>query len=297
MNRKNQTLPMARKGDLVVTNLQDEVVLYDPQRKKAFCLNHTAALVWKYSDGETTVGKIAELLQKELKTPVEESVVWYALRELEKDGLLAESALLPVQVAGLTRRDLIKTLGKGAAVAVPLIILMAVPSAAQAKSFTGCVIHSTPILTVEGLTISARDVVVGQMLLGANTREGRAVPARVRAIGNYHAETLYSLIAESGETLQCSPSHPVLSPDGSDQGKFAESFKVGDSLFVFDQETRRVAASRLASVEQIRIAQPVIWFAMDSAEHNFISGGIVSHNRDKNFPEPEFLPPDFPDQE
>ena len=131
-------LPRARTSDLVVTKLQDEVVLFDPHRNKAFCLNHTAALVWEYSDGETTIGQIAGRLHKELKTPVDESVVWYALRELEKDGLLEQSIMLPVAAAGLSRRDLIRTLGKGAAVAVPLIILMAVPSAAQASSHEGC---------------------------------------------------------------------------------------------------------------------------------------------------------------
>src|SRR6266498_1647763 len=42
--------PLARHANLVVTKLQNEVLLYDLDRDQASCLNETAALVWKFAD-------------------------------------------------------------------------------------------------------------------------------------------------------------------------------------------------------------------------------------------------------
>lgn len=135
MQPLTQGFPLARKDDLLVSAIADEVVLFDSQCNKAYCLNHTAALVWKYSDGATPVSEIARRLQKELQTPVDEILVYFALQTLEKDGLLQERLNVPAAVMGLSRRDVIRMLGKGAAIAaLPLVILMAVPSAVQAKS-------------------------------------------------------------------------------------------------------------------------------------------------------------------
>ena len=283
MQPLTQGFPLARKDDLLVSAIADEVVLFDSQCNKAYCLNHTAALVWKYSDGATPVSEIARRLQKELQTPVDEILVYFALQTLEKDGLLQERLNVPAAVMGLSRRDVIRMLGKGAAVAVPLVILMAVPSAAQAQSGGGgCVLQSTPILSADGQLMAATDVVVGQTLLGVNTYSGQVLPARVSSVGTYYADSFYSLITESGHTLQCSPSHPMMTPEGDIQGERAESLKVRDSVWVMDGQRGWLSPSRLAAVDKIKIQQPVIWFSMESAEHTFISGGIVSHNKEIN---------------
>ncbi len=129
-----ETYPKSRQNDLVVQELPDEVLIYDLKKHKAFCLNHTAAFVWQQADGETTVGQIAYLLQKKLRTPVDESVVWFALERLEKDGLLENKVAAPVMFAGMSRRDLIRTLGKSAVVALPLVMMITAPHAAHAQS-------------------------------------------------------------------------------------------------------------------------------------------------------------------
>jgi len=103
---------------------------------KAFCLNHTAAFVWQHADGETPVKQIAYLLQRKLKTPVDESVVWFTLEQLAKDGLLENKVAAPLVFAGMNRRELIKTLGKSAAVALPLVMAITAPHAAHAQSVT-----------------------------------------------------------------------------------------------------------------------------------------------------------------
>ena len=128
-----ETSPKSLQKDLVIQELEDEVLIYDLRKNKAHCLNHTAAFVWQHADGETPVKQIAHLLQRKLRTPVDESVVWFALEQLAKEGLL-ENKAAPQMFAGMNRRTLITTLGKSAAVAIPMIFAITAPTAAQTSS-------------------------------------------------------------------------------------------------------------------------------------------------------------------
>ena len=124
----------ARKDDLIVKEMPDEVLVYDLVRDKAHCLNHTAALVWNYCDGRTSVAKIAGRLGKELNAAVDESVVWLALNQLSKNHLLEERIVPPALMTGINRREMLRTLGVAAVVAVPVITSIVAPTPAQAQS-------------------------------------------------------------------------------------------------------------------------------------------------------------------
>ena len=128
-------VPRARTEGLVIQELPDEVLVYDRDRDKAHCLNQTAALVWKYCDGKTTVPTIAKRLERDLKTDlVDEKVVWYALGQLSKDHLLEESVAPPAMLAGMSRREMVRVLGVAAVVAVPLVTSIIAPTPAQAAT-------------------------------------------------------------------------------------------------------------------------------------------------------------------
>lgn len=128
-------VPRARTEGLVIQTLPDEVLVYDRDRDKAHCLNQTAALVWKYCDGKTTVPNIAKRLERELKTGrVDEKVVWYALGQLGKDHLLEENLAPPALLAGMSRREMVRVLGVAAVVAVPLVTSIVAPTPAQAAT-------------------------------------------------------------------------------------------------------------------------------------------------------------------
>jgi hypothetical protein len=47
MKTTRALMPRARRDELVVEELDDETLVYDLERHKARCLNHTAALVWR----------------------------------------------------------------------------------------------------------------------------------------------------------------------------------------------------------------------------------------------------------
>jgi len=139
-------LPRMREQGLVVDELPDEVLVYDLDRHKAHCLNRTAALVWRRCDGKTRPAEIARRLQGELDQPFNEDLVWLALRQLNQINLLAEPVGLPPKLAGMSRREMVRTLGIAAAVAVPLVTSIVSPTAVQASTCTpkggGCTTSS-----------------------------------------------------------------------------------------------------------------------------------------------------------
>jgi len=132
MTRLNgQSLPKARKNDLVTRQIPGELLVYDLKRHKVYCLNETAAAVWKSCDGKRTVSDLAAKLQKDQKSPVDEMIVWLALDQLEKSCLLQAKAVKPIGLSTPSRRGLIRA-GIVTAIALPLVTMIAAPTAAQA---------------------------------------------------------------------------------------------------------------------------------------------------------------------
>jgi hypothetical protein len=127
-----KVLPLARTEQLIVQELPGELLVYDLDRHKAHCLNQASAFVWKHCDGKITVAEVSRLFEKELATSVDDDVVWLALSQLRRFHLLKEEspAILGMKV---TRRDLVRKY-LPAALALPLILSIPAPTAAQAGS-------------------------------------------------------------------------------------------------------------------------------------------------------------------
>jgi hypothetical protein len=119
---------------LVVRVLSGETLVYDLGDHTAHCLNHTVAAVWERCDGQTTVADLASRLGQHLNAPVPEEVVWLALEQLERVHLLQERPSRPVAGPRLSRRSMVRQLGLGAAIAIPAIVSIVAPEAAQAAS-------------------------------------------------------------------------------------------------------------------------------------------------------------------
>lgn len=134
-------MPVARQSGLVIQEIPNEVLVYDLEANKAFCLNQTAALIWKACSGENSISDIAKSLETELKAPVGENLVWLAIEQFERDNLLKEFSVkeFPVKPAGFSRREAIKKIGLASAVALPLVAGLSVPQTALAATCTASV--------------------------------------------------------------------------------------------------------------------------------------------------------------
>ena len=135
--------PKARKDSVIARDFGEEVLIYDRTRDKALCLNRTAALVWKYCNGRRSVEQIAECVGGEIgndfETPIDERLVWYAISRLRREQLLEDEGRVPPAVLAsmnghLNRRQLVRTLGLTAIVALPLVTSIVAPTAAQAAT-------------------------------------------------------------------------------------------------------------------------------------------------------------------
>lgn len=127
-----QIVPCAREDRLVVQELPDEMLVYDLDRHKAHCLNKASALVWKHCDGKSTVGQLRTVLEQHLGTSADDDVVWLALGQLRRFHLLEEESK-GFGMMKVTRRDLVSKY-LPAALALPLILSIPSPTAAQAAS-------------------------------------------------------------------------------------------------------------------------------------------------------------------
>ncbi|HUQ31304.1 MAG TPA: PqqD family protein [Pyrinomonadaceae bacterium] len=127
-----KVLPLARTEQLIVQELPGEALVYDLDRHKAHCLNRASAFVWKHCDGRMTIAEVRRLLEKELATPVDDDVVWLALSQLRRFHLLEEESRTVLGMK-VTRRDLVRKY-LPAALALPLILSVPAPTAAQAAS-------------------------------------------------------------------------------------------------------------------------------------------------------------------
>lgn len=132
MREEEFTAPRARTEGLLIREVGGEVLIYDPERHRATCLNSAAALVWRRCDGRTTVAGLARLLPGELDAPLAEAAVWHTLERLGRENLLRERVSGPPGRAALSRRDLVRRLGVAAA--LPLITSILAPTAKAAAS-------------------------------------------------------------------------------------------------------------------------------------------------------------------
>ena len=131
--RETAYLPRARTDGLVVKELADEVLVYDLKRDKAHCLNLAAAAVWKQCDGHSTAAQIARrVAQVANLRHLDEQVVWLALEQLSRDHLLTERVSWPAARPHMSRREVLRRVGLGAAIALPIVVSITAPTPAQA---------------------------------------------------------------------------------------------------------------------------------------------------------------------
>jgi hypothetical protein len=125
--------PKARKNKLIVKELSNEVLIYDENNHQAHCLNETAALVWKFCDGRTSIPKMTRRLEKQLSVVVPEQTVWLALKQLEASRLLDVPVTRQARIPHTSRRTAMRTIGI-TAVALPLITSINASAAVAAAS-------------------------------------------------------------------------------------------------------------------------------------------------------------------
>ena len=131
-----QFLPFAKQEDIVIQELNDEVLIYDLIRNKAFCLNETSLIIWQMCDGTKTVAEISQAASRKFKANISEDFVWLALDQFKKDKLITNE--FKSVFAGMTRREVIRKVGFASMVALPVVASIIAPTAVSAASTCLC---------------------------------------------------------------------------------------------------------------------------------------------------------------
>ncbi len=128
---RDAMIPQARKDGLVVHVLGEETLVYDLERDRAHCLNRLAVLIWQHCDGKTTVANLMRLLQDELPASGREDLILSALNQLSRAHLLQEKLKNRDQTSRFSRREVMRKLGRAAAISLPLVTSITAPVRAQ----------------------------------------------------------------------------------------------------------------------------------------------------------------------
>ncbi len=127
--------PLSKKANMVVEPMADEVLIYDTTKNKLHVLSPVAAAVWNQCDGKTSITAIAAQLTVSTDNRNKADIVWLALEELEKTGLLQTRLAIPQDQ--LSRRAMIRKTALASALALPFISTLTAPSPAHAQSVGG----------------------------------------------------------------------------------------------------------------------------------------------------------------
>lgn len=126
--RGDARFPMARIAGLIVTELDDELVIYDTRVDHLHRLNVVSAAVWRACDGRRTVPEISVAASKTIGATIDDDAMAIALDKLSEANLLVE----PVSVRRTSRRWLFKK----AAIVAPAVVSVTAPYASASAS--GC---------------------------------------------------------------------------------------------------------------------------------------------------------------
>ena len=123
-------LPLARKHDLITRQIPGEFLVYDLKQHKAFCLNDTAASVWRNCNGKRTVANLTAELERQSKSNVDRRCVWLALDQLGEADLLTAPMRRTAPREKVTRRGLLRAGVLAATLPVVTMIVAPTPQSA-----------------------------------------------------------------------------------------------------------------------------------------------------------------------
>lgn len=154
--------PKARRDELLVYEMEDELFVYTLHDDGAHGLNPVAAVVFRACDGSRSVPEIAQVLHRTFEVPQNETLALTALTL----GQLSEAGLLEPGYghAEPTRRELLRHLGhlaSASAALMPVISSITAPTPAMAQS--GCTV-------MVGDCIPAGDNICGGCVSGTAVR-------------------------------------------------------------------------------------------------------------------------------
>lgn len=232
---KTQFMPEARREYLIVQKVDDEILLYDTANDQAHILNPTSARVWNLANGQRTVSNIALLVARELHTQPQPELIWLALEQLSKAGLLQQRALPTMLTTKMTRREFLQKASL-AAMAIPMVKTISAPTPQRAVSCAQptdpcqvdgdcctpavcfqlqctCFVAGTRVLFGDGIQRPIETIRVGDLVLAREEWSGIVAPQRVEKTYIHHNRETFTLDFGTS-ALGTTATHPFYTDKG-----------------------------------------------------------------------------------
>lgn len=130
MNRIPGAISAARTERLVVTESAGELLVYDMDSHHIHQLNQASVMVWRHCTGHSTLQEIAA------ESGLAVGLVQMAVGKLAAAHLLEHDVPELPRVPRGSRRALLRKAGVAAGIAIPAVVSVSAPLAAQANSST-----------------------------------------------------------------------------------------------------------------------------------------------------------------
>jgi hypothetical protein len=125
---------MARHEDLVMTEVNDETLVYDQTSHAIHQLNPTSRTIWTLCDGTRTVPDVAQAAGLALGAQVSSDVVRLALGQLGSANLLVGPIPAERRTSRHSRRTMLRRMAIAGGVALPALVSISTPVAADHSS-------------------------------------------------------------------------------------------------------------------------------------------------------------------
>lgn len=156
----------------------------------------------------------------------------------------------------------------------------------------GCVLETESITMVGDndieFEIMAKNVKVGDRVLGSHAGTKGLEPAAVTQIKRMIVDKLATVTTEKGYTVKCSETHKIITSWDDTTGVAVHLLNAGNTVMVYDKINGEVIEDRISSITYETGEFAIIKLSLDSADHTYIGEGILAHNRKPEEPYPQY---------
>jgi hypothetical protein len=142
----NIIMPFFRTENLVVKELPGELLIYDLENNKAYCLNETARMIMDECDGSKSVDEARKSLNHKLKSALNEDMIWLTIEQFKKFNFIRDDFSVPIQTTRISRRKILQA-SAALGISLPIITSLIAPLPVHAQS--GCIGNNQPCLNEE----------------------------------------------------------------------------------------------------------------------------------------------------
>lgn len=289
-----QFLPKARKDNLIVQTLDDEILLYDTRTDQAHVLNRTAATVWNLANGHRTASNIAVLVARERHSQPDAELVWLALNQLSKANLLVQPVPAVPGIAKLTRREFLQKAAL-AAVVIPVVKTISAPGPMQGASCSPCggfcntvadccecticasnectcFTAGTLVLYNDGTRRPIETVHAGDLVLARDEFSGIVAPQRVEKTYAHHNREAFTLHFGTS-ALETTSTHPFYTDTG-----WVKAIDLRPGMDCYRENGSRLTVQQ---VEHPLAQRQTVYNLQVAGFHTYFVGtdGVWVHNR------------------